>query len=666
MRRILLLPLLFIIFMSLVSIVSAEVIFGQTNTLYNLGDTLQISATAKPSSAMDGFLELNLVCGDSSINFYREYLSLDANEEKQVSSSVPLNRFFVKEAGICKIESSLNNEMSYSSDITVSDKIIITLDIKNTDVMPGQEITVEGSAKKENSQNVDGFVDADVNNVKASGSVVQGKFSVSLKLPENMRSGTYSVNVNAYEKIDQESELSNHGQENFMIVVRAVPKELEIALDSGNVNPGTTLSYKPMLYDQAHDIVLDKEIAVKIYDTGNNLIAEKVSISGKQEELALEQNALPGTWKIYASVANISTTKQFNVNALEQASFSLDNNTLTITNTGNVPYKKLLQFTIGKESTTQEVSLGVSETKKLKIYAPDGKYTVKVSDGTSNVERSDVLLTGRAVKILDASEGSSFSRYLLAWIFLFAVVGWIVYSKCSRLVPWAKKYSVNEDMSETKTHHPIMVEIPAKKMSEVALPQKSIPSQAEHTIALNGQRQESSVIALSVKNSEKMPHFKDLLNEITQDIVANKGSIYQSNNFLFGIFPPVSTKTYKNEVPAIRLAKQIEGKLNNYNSKFKEKINYGLTVHSGPLVVEKTQDKLKFTGLGNTLGMAKKVAEAANNEFLISEEAFNRASSDIKAFRETKDNMPVYKLNKIIEREDSDKFIRGFLDRNYK
>jgi hypothetical protein len=211
-----------------------------------------------------------------------------------------------------------------------------------------------------------------------------------------------------------------------------------------------------------------------------------------------------------------------------------------------------------------------------------------------------------------------------------------------------------------------MVETPARKMSEVILPEKAIPSQAEHTIALNGHRQESSVIALSIKNSEKMPYFKDLLNEITQDIVAGKGSIYQSNNFIFGIFPPVSTKTYKNEVPAIRLAKQIEGKLNAYNSKFKEKIDYGLSVHSGPLAVEKTQDKLKFTGLGNTLGIAKKTAEAANNEFLISEEAFKRAASDIKAFRETKDNMPVYKLNKILDREDSNKFINNFLDRNYR
>ena len=64
--------------------------------------------------------------------------------------------------------------------------------------------------------------------------------------------------------------------------------------------------------------------------------------------------------------------------------------------------------------------------------------------------------------------------------------------------------------------------------------------------------------------------------------------------------------------------------------------------------------------------MAKKLAEISHNEFLISEDAFKNAASDIKAFRQTKDNLSMYKLQKIIEREDSDKFIRNFLDRNYK
>jgi len=70
--------------------------------------------------------------------------------------------------------------------------------------------------------------------------------------------------------------------------------------------------------------------------------------------------------------------------------------------------------------------------------------------------------------------------------------------------------------------------------------------------------------------------------------------------------------------------------------------------------------------LGNTIGMAKKLAEISHNEFLISEDAFKNAASDIKAFRQTKDNLSMYKLQKIVDREDSDKFIRNFLDKNYK
>ena len=667
MRRILLLPLLFVLLVSVLSIASANVIFGQANSIYNLGDKLQISAVVKPSDAVNGFLELNLNCGNSSINFYRTYVSLDANEEKQISSEVPLNRFFVSQVGACRIAASLGQEMSYSQDITISDKIDVILNSLTSEIMPGSEISVEGTAVKENGQNVEGFVNVCINSdVNMTSTISQGKFSTKLKVPENMRAGSHSLNANVYEKIDSDNAVSNTGSGSFFIIVKSVPKEIEIALDSGDVNPGSTFSYKPMLYDQAHELVIDKELSIKIYDSNNKLLAEKISISGKQEEIKLDQTASAGKWIILGTSMEISGTKEFNVNELEQASLKIDNNTLVIVNTGNVPYQKTIEVTIGDSATMLDVDVPVSETKKFKLYAPEGTYIVKASDGTEEVEVSGVALTGRAIDIVDASQGIEFKRYMLAWIFLFAIVGFFVYSKYSSLIPWTKKYNVPETIPEHKTHHPIMVDVPTKKMSEVVLPDKAIPSIAEHTIALNGQRQESSILALNVKNSEKMPHFKELLNEITQDIIQNKGSIYQSNNFLFGIFPPVSTKTYRNEVPVIKLARKVEGKLNAHNAKFKEKIDYGLVVHSGQLAVEKTKDRLKFTGLGNTLGMAKKLTEAANNEFLISEEAFKNAASDIKAFRQTKDNLSVYKLQKILEREDSDKFIQNFLDRNFR
>jgi len=667
MRRLLLLPLLFMLAVSLLPLMSANVIFGQTNTLYNLGDTLQISAVVKPSDAVNGFLELNLNCGDSSINFYRTYISLNANEEKQVSSEVPLSRFFVSQAGVCRIAASMGEEKSYSQDITISDKINVILNSLSGEIMPGSEILVEGTAVKENSQNVEGFVNVYINSeINMTVTVSQGKFSTKLSIPKNMGAGSHAVNAYVYEKIDSDDGTSNSGSGNFFVIVKSVPTEIEIALDSGNVNPGATLSYKPMLYDQAHELIADREVTIKISDSNNKLLAEKAAVSGKQEELKLDQTASAGKWTISASSLEVSGTKEFNVNELQQASLKIDNNTLVVVNTGNVPYQKTIEVTIGDTTKMLDVDVPVSESKKFKLYAPEGSYIVKASDGAEEVEVSGVALTGRAIDIVDASQGIEFKRYILAWIFLFAVVGWFVYSKYSNFIPWTKKYNVPETIPEQKTHHPIMVDVPAKKMSEVVLPDKAIPSQAEHTIALNGQKQESSLLVLNIKNSDKMAGFKDTINEIVQDIVANKGSIYQSNNFLFGIFPPVSTKTYRNEVPVIKLAKQVEGKLNAHNAKFKEKIDYGLVVHSGQLVVEKTKDRLKFAGLGNTIGMAKKLAEISHNEFLISEDAFKNAASDIKAFRQTKDNLSMYKLQKIVDREDSDKFIRNFLDKNYK
>lgn len=648
----------------LISCVSATTLFSQTKSLYNLGESINVVAKVKPSSDINGFLELGLDCGELK-EFYKQYLSLSVGEEKEISTNLPLNNFFVSDAGTCKIVSIFGSETSYSQEFEVSDEIDVIASIDNSNPLPGSEITISGTAVRANGENAEGFVDVAIKNtnIKVSSVINNGKFSIKLKIPENQKAGLYYVKVYAYEKIDDE--VSNNGKSETLINVKSMPKSIEIALSSTEITPGKGVKYSPIILDQAGEKISNKEVRIIIYALNGKVFAEKVSMSGNEEELVFETSTLPGIWKIEASSSGLKNQKEIKILEFENAEISLENNTLVITNTGNIPYKKDIEVTIGGDTRILSVEVPIKSTKKYKIYAPEGLYNLRASDGVNEIKANDVLLTGRAVKIIDVSESIPFVKAAIIWLFIFVILGLFIYNKYSGILPRTRKYEVSEDsITEQKPISlEIRKEIENRKYSEIALPDSVTPKIAEHAIVLNGIKQYSSLVALNIKNSGKIGSFKEILNEVAGTIVENKGAIYQSGNFLIAILAPISTRTFKNEVLAVKLAGEIDSKLKAYNQKAREKIDYGIIVHSDELVVSKTKDVLKFTTTGNALTVSKKLSDLADNEYLISENAYQKAMSDIKANKEIRNGVNLYKVSKIIDKEAADKFIHDFLNR---
>ena len=75
--------LIFTIFF--ISFASAEIIFhDQPNPVYNLGDSLTISATVKSLVSATDVLYMDLICEGQSVNFYKNGVSLSSGEEKKV------------------------------------------------------------------------------------------------------------------------------------------------------------------------------------------------------------------------------------------------------------------------------------------------------------------------------------------------------------------------------------------------------------------------------------------------------------------------------------------------------------------------------------------------------------------------------------------------------
>ncbi|MEM4230638.1 MAG: hypothetical protein QXF25_02080 [Candidatus Pacearchaeota archaeon] len=663
-----------LLLVSLVSICSADILFGQTNPNYNLNDLLKLKVIAKPTNELAGFLELNLNCEGEARNFYKEYVSLKANEEKEVSVAIPLTNQFVAKTGVCKIEGILNSEVSNSQEFNVSNKLTVQVSSNQIIVEPGREFSISGTAIKENDQKVDGFVNLyiDGTELNVTNTIKDGSFSVTLKMLQNIKSGSYILKVFVYEKIN--SEITNYGEAEINIKILSVPKMIDVAISSMNVNPGEKIVYKPIIYDQANDEINDKDVLIKIKNSNSQIISEKIVKSGEEDEVWLEETANPGNWEITANAVGLSATKTFYVAKVEKAEFVIENSSLIVINKGNVVYTKAIEVEINEQKEIVEVGgIEVGKTKKFRLFAPDGTYNVKVTDGINEIQ-AETLLTGKTISIRDSSEDLNFWRYILVWIFLFFVLGFFVYSTAEKIWSRSKKYNVKESRIESVTNDkevknltaksPTVSQLPTKKLSEIVLPRSANPEFAEHTLVLHGEKQESCLLTFNVKNPDKMKLFEEILDKITKKIIENKGVIYKTDNFLIGIFAPLITKTFKNEVQIVKLASEIKDILDEYNKKFKEKIAFGLAIHSGNLILEKTPEKLKFTSSDNTLSQAKKLSELANNEFIISESIYKKSGGEIKAKKEEREKLPIYIPQKIAEREDYSKFIRDFLNRN--
>ena len=81
----------------------------------------------------------------------------------------------------------------------------------------------------------------------------------------------------------------------------------------------------------------------------------------------------------------------------------------------------------------------------------------------------------------------------------------------------------------------------------------------------------------------------------------------------------------------------------------------------GEIIAKDEGNVLKFMAMKNLMISAKKVAEVANNEFLLSPSMNERFGSDVKTEKQTKQGTPVYKVTKIIDRAEHAEFISNFL-----
>jgi hypothetical protein len=660
------LKLLFIASMLLlvISQVSGEIIIQEEpKTIYNIGQVIDLPVKVSATNNINDFLAITLSCTGFENEIHKEFLSLITGEEKQIISKIPLiPRFTGIETSNCKLTASINEEKITSREFKISNKIIVNTTIDKSLIKPGEEIKITGTATKENGNPSNGIIEIKIgqnNNqsIKLSDTIKEGKFDLAVEVPSDAQAGRFSIEVIVYEKVNDI--IANRGQSYSNIEIEQIPTSLEIITEKREISPEETIKTKVILHDQTgQNIPFDAIITIK--DDDNRILQQYTVKTDEYVTHEVPYNQPPRELTIVAASDKLSAMSNIRILEYEKAETKIVNNTLLITNKGNVPFTKTIIVTIGNEKILIDTNIDIDGVKKYTLSAPEGKYEIEISNGDEIIKKS-AILTGKTIDVREESGIiKSLITHPMVWIFIIMILGFIAFMIFSKGI---KRSFIGYIGRRKQKNAESMSAITQKK--DLLIETKSI---ADLTLSLKGDKQDASIINLKIKNMKEVkPNKKvveETLNKIAKISEDQKACIYENNDNVFIILAPIKTKTFRNEATALKISQLIKDLIDHNNKMFKQKIEYGLSLNQGTIVAKQEDNELKFMSMGTLMTISKKIASISDKEILLGEEMKTKLSTSIKTQKHTHENLNYYSIVDIKQHNpEHEKFISGFLHR---
>lgn len=679
-----------IIVLFAISFISAEVFFSQQpREIYNLGGEILITIG---TDGEEGWATLELVCDGASRMIFFNFLG---ENDRSTKISVPLsNKFLRGIMGNCKILLKFNEVEKSSLDFIISDSINVDLRANKKVYNPGEIVEIFGEVSKPNTP-VQGSVKVSLSNSNLESvlRIENNKFASAIEIPENMPSGEYTVTAFAYER-DSSEEITNSGEEELTISINQRADSITLEMPR-EVQPGESFDFKVVLTDQAGYSIDSKPLEINIFNTDGEKVFSTLSETGTTNSYNVRKNSLVGYWTVNVSSENLQTSKQILIKEHKEVEFDVINNTLLITNIGNVPYSDFIEVRFNKEISVTELENDFEETEELneslvevpteiihvvldigksmefKLSAPDGEYELNIRDASKEIS-TNAFLTGKSISVGNP-EGkmSFFNKSFILWFFVIGVLGLLVFVSSRKVINQKVSFSYrNFGKRDNIGGKGGVIKINPQEVKKDKNEEKSSESQlggAEHKLVMDGSKQEAMLLTIKLKNKDdlkKIKEVEDIFSSIDRKINESGGRTYKKDNYVVGVFAPAITRTFDNGLRVIKSAKEITEIIAGHNKKYTSKIDFGIGVNSGEIIAKKEKDKLLFASLGLTLSASKKLAEISNKEILLTDSAHKKVLSKIKAVENPeKFGMKSY-LFKEIKSEHDSKFIKDFLNRN--
>jgi hypothetical protein len=675
--------------------VSAEIFFSQQpREIYTLGEELSLTLG---TDGEEGWADVNLVCDSASKMIFFNFIT---EKEKQIKLSVPLTKKFLRDLkGNCKITVSFNEAKKETMGFVISDKIVVDLKTDKKIYNPGEVILITGEVKKPNSD-VSGSVKVSLSNsnIEYVLRIESNKFSESVEIPQNMPSGDYEVIAFAYEK-DLSDEITNSGEAKTIISITQRAEKINLELPR-EAKPGESFNFKIVLTDQAGFTIDNKPVSISLFNSNKEKVLTSLSQSGNTNTYQLRKNAPKGYWNMVVVSEGLNISNQVLVLEHKEVEFAVENGTLFVKNIGNVPYTDFIEIKFYKNSGEAEileeeetendeteneslhveiisVDLGVGKAMEFSLSAPDGEYSLNIKDNSKEI-KTNAFLTGKAISVRNPnSKLNFFNRSFIVWFFIIGVLGLLVFLSSRSVVRQKISYAYsdlknrkNESYGNRKTGGVIKITPGTVETGRESKSKSEVEGyEAEHKLVMDGSKQESAIVAVKIKNEEELRKLRlkeidSLISGIGETMHKSGGRIYKKDDYIIGVFAPSITKTFDNCIKAVKSAREVSNSIKNHNQRYNSKVNFGIGVHSGEIIAKREKDKFLFTPLGLSMFSSKKLAEMADKDVLLTEEAYKKVLSRIKA-KENPSNLgtKTYSITEIREEKDP-KFINSFLSRN--
>ncbi|PJE81294.1 hypothetical protein COU58_03175 [Candidatus Pacearchaeota archaeon CG10_big_fil_rev_8_21_14_0_10_32_42] len=644
--------LLVVIF--LISFLSASIGFEvQPQEIYNRGDLVKISIKIIPEPIFEEVVSVLLICNSDESEVYKEFLSLTEEKIKEIEVSL-VSSLIGNSYGSCKFQIKLGNSLvATSNNFEISKSIKIDFLNWGGIFDPGFPASITGSAIKENGNPTNGIYELKVGELVFLGEIINGEINIIFDVPENFSAGEHRLNLTILEK--KNGEILNYGNKLSFLIVRQVPTNIEISLNQKKIMPGEQLRGKIILHDQTGKTISGEEAYIAIKDASGRIIEKISSKTGEEFAYNTEKNDSPSIFQISVYSGEIINHGNFEIIENKEVESEIIENFLILTNVGNVDYNENFTLSIGMENISFPLFLKVGQTERYKLTAPDGDYEVSVKE-----LKSSVFLSGNAIGVVKIGENYSlnFLNYAI-WIIVLFILSFGTYLVFKK----ERKRKMFSRANKVINSKKVSIESIKISKNELLIPSKKI----ELSLSITGSKQTATIGCIFLKNYDILMSGEGGVNETLSRIYnlveESKGFVYLNNSYIFFILAPHFTKTFKNQKEGLLISQKIKEILKEHNKKFKQKMDFGISLNSGEIILNPEKGKVKFMSLGTFMTLGKKLASFSDGEILISENLKTILGVEVKGSLMEFGGIKSYKFENISDKNVHSTFIKGFLAR---
>ncbi len=618
----------------LMPLAMADISISPPISIYNFGDVLNVTIGVTSTTGSNGFVSIKIACSQQELELYKSPLQMKPGEQRSISLVTKLEKSLLNGLqGECLLKASYAGQESMTKQFLVSSDADVTIALIGNSI-PGSIVQLSGSALKKNGLPLEGSAELKIPGLSliSTSTAFKGAFAFNISIPETAKSGSYLIQLTARE-YDSSNNVANSGIGESSFIVSQILKKLEIALEQVDILPGSEIVYTVKGYDQAGD-EMNGEVSLSL----NNPQANKVFTQNIQtdmiQRLRTYINTTPGSWQITAKRGDIEGRRSFLIEEYENASLSLAGNTLTVANTGNVPYVKKLNVKIVDKIQVLEVNVPVNENRRYKLKGPVGEHIITVDDDNMTLINAGASLTGGAISFSDANANDVFA----------SVPSWLLYAIALVLLAIA-----------------VFLYLKLAKPDYIGKASNAGAEEIKQAVTFEqGRKEKAAVLSVKFKNYKEIREqdlFKTTLERILAKIRATGAQVKQSDDSLIAFLQLQADR--RAELESIRLGQALQVLLEEHNRKYKQKIKYGIGIHLGEIIVEQSMAG-KYQALGNTIAMVKKLADSTNEAILISDALHDATRGRVKVARDRFG----WNVSSISESNQHADFVERFKKRN--